>query len=545
MDSTTPPPAPAPGPHSRSPHESSTYSQPQPRPAPYPGGPPPAGGPTDHGAPRPPRGAAFFDSLRRSGLAREQDRWIGGVASGIAARLGIDPLLVRGAFVVLALFGGAAIVAYGVLWALLPEARDGRIHLEAAVRGRFDGALAGAIAFVLVGMSRPTFWFESGQWLPDWVVAFAWLGLVTSVILVAVLATSGARRSRTGDLQQRVPTAPFDTPAGGATGTAPVGPGGAGTMNPAAAPGSATTAAEPTPYPAYAPPASRGQAPPSEPAMGSYRAYGTTAPPRPPYEPAPIAWQPPPRRPRSPGPGAATVAAAWALVLLAGAGVLIGHRLDVLSGSAALTIAGATIVLLGLGALVSGARGRRAGSLGVIAVLVAVFAVPAAVLSSELPDWRSTVGGDAPVIAGDVVWAPATVDEAASGYAYSVGEATIDLTGPDWRAERATARVLIEAGAGSTTVLVPSGVPLEIRTSVGLGEVRTTLRGDWERTSSVAGGTTGPGEPTASADDVVSRTEASGSALDVVLRSPARGDLALTITIDAALGDVIIEEDLR
>lgn len=82
----------------------------------------PSAGSTDHIA-------SFFASVRRTGLTRTPDRWIGGVASGLALRLGVDALLVRAAFGVLALVSGAGLVLYALAWALLPEQSDGRIHL--------------------------------------------------------------------------------------------------------------------------------------------------------------------------------------------------------------------------------------------------------------------------------------------------------------------------------------------------------------------------------------------------------------------------------
>src|SRR5690625_667398 len=108
--------------------------------------------------PPPPAGPGamdgFFDSLRRMNLPRSQERWIGGVAGGIGARLGIDPLIVRGVFLVVTLFGGLGLLLYGLGWALLPEAADGRIHLQEAIRGRFDAALVGAIVFTVIELGR-------------------------------------------------------------------------------------------------------------------------------------------------------------------------------------------------------------------------------------------------------------------------------------------------------------------------------------------------------------------------------------------------------
>lgn len=51
------------------------------------------------------------------------DRMIAGVAGGIAQRLRWNPVLVRAAFVVLALasFGLPVVLAYLILWLVMPE----------------------------------------------------------------------------------------------------------------------------------------------------------------------------------------------------------------------------------------------------------------------------------------------------------------------------------------------------------------------------------------------------------------------------------------
>src|SRR5690606_1572930 len=123
-----------------------------------------------------------FASVRQLGIWRTQDRWAGGVAAGIAHRFGVDPLLVRGLFVLVTLFGGIGLVVYGLAWALLPEASDGRIHLEQAVRGHVDVALAGAAVTLIVGLSRPVFWWTSSWWAVPWgvVVAAAIAGVLLS-----------------------------------------------------------------------------------------------------------------------------------------------------------------------------------------------------------------------------------------------------------------------------------------------------------------------------------------------------------------------------
>ncbi len=51
------------------------------------------------------------------------DRILGGVASGIAAYFGTDPVLVRLAFVLLTFASGFGILVYIVLWIITPEAK--------------------------------------------------------------------------------------------------------------------------------------------------------------------------------------------------------------------------------------------------------------------------------------------------------------------------------------------------------------------------------------------------------------------------------------
>lgn len=49
------------------------------------------------------------------------DRKLAGVCGGLAEYLGWDPTLVRILWVVLTLLGGSGIIAYIVLWILMPE----------------------------------------------------------------------------------------------------------------------------------------------------------------------------------------------------------------------------------------------------------------------------------------------------------------------------------------------------------------------------------------------------------------------------------------
>jgi signal transduction histidine kinase len=52
---------------------------------------------------------------------RRSGRTLAGVASGLADHLGVRVLWVRGVFVLLAAFGGAGLLAYGLLWVFVPQ----------------------------------------------------------------------------------------------------------------------------------------------------------------------------------------------------------------------------------------------------------------------------------------------------------------------------------------------------------------------------------------------------------------------------------------
>ncbi|GAB4158713.1 MAG: PspC domain-containing protein [Roseiflexaceae bacterium] len=54
--------------------------------------------------------------LRRS----SSDRMVAGVAGGLAALLKIDPVIVRVAFVILALINGAGAFLYLIMWVIVP-----------------------------------------------------------------------------------------------------------------------------------------------------------------------------------------------------------------------------------------------------------------------------------------------------------------------------------------------------------------------------------------------------------------------------------------
>jgi phage shock protein C len=61
----------------------------------------------------------------RRHLYRSRDHMIAGVAGGLGDYIGVDPSIVRTAWVVLAILtGGILVVPYGVMWLVVPDETD-------------------------------------------------------------------------------------------------------------------------------------------------------------------------------------------------------------------------------------------------------------------------------------------------------------------------------------------------------------------------------------------------------------------------------------
>ncbi|ROQ37537.1 phage shock protein C (PspC) family protein [Frondihabitans sp. PhB188] len=153
----------------------------------------PSPGASTSGRPAPTPGQGFFDWVRRLGIVRG-DAWVGGVCGGIAARLGIDPLIVRGIAVVVALLGGPAFLVYAIAWLLLPDEVD-RIHLQTLIGGVFEAATAGVIVFVLLSflpLAQGVWWaaawpFGSSIGWADSLGRVFWSALVIGAIVWLVV----------------------------------------------------------------------------------------------------------------------------------------------------------------------------------------------------------------------------------------------------------------------------------------------------------------------------------------------------------------------
>ena len=144
----------------------------------------------------------FFTWIRGLDLKREPG-WIGGVCAGVALKLGIDPLIVRGIVVVLAVLGAPVILVYAAAWLLLPD-RTGQIHLQELIRGHVTPAFPAIVGLVLLSLLplAQGFWYLGGLYwgVPDvWggVARALWMAVVLIAVVVVVVWL--ARRAR-GDV---------------------------------------------------------------------------------------------------------------------------------------------------------------------------------------------------------------------------------------------------------------------------------------------------------------------------------------------------------
>lgn len=106
-------------------------------------------------APPPPPAASAGEGAGDASAARllrrsRDDRVIAGVCGGLGRYLGVDPILVRLAFVALTVAGGAGVLVYLVGWIAIPEERAGEDPGRAP---RAAGSTARVVAgAVLVGI---------------------------------------------------------------------------------------------------------------------------------------------------------------------------------------------------------------------------------------------------------------------------------------------------------------------------------------------------------------------------------------------------------
>lgn len=375
----------------------------------------------------------FFDWLREIDVRRDsEDKWLAGVCSGIANRLGVDPLVIRAALVVLILLGGIGVTLYLIAWAFIPNDKEEIVAEKGLRHGDFWGiAILVLIALSLVGGSGV---FDNNGWRLWWLW---WIAIPVGVVVWLVtrnrdndeadrrqLATWARGEtaapptvSQTAPVTSPVPpTQSASTGAGG-----PVGPGGPSGPGGPVGPGGPGM---------YAPPPAR--------------------PARPPLPPRP--------RHRSAGFLAAVIVSglalcAYGLTVWAHGQLNWSGDQNVLALASALTVFGVAVLAMGL-------AGFRAGLTGFIAVVLAITTW----FASIVPGLQLSGG------VGDREWRPLGTSSSES---FSLGAGSANLHLGDYPTSPARpGQVDASVGVGELRIYVPADLTVEVRSDVNAGEIK-------------------------------------------------------------------------
>ena len=115
--------------------------------------------------------------LRRS----RDDRIIGGVAGGLGRYFGVDPVLIRIAFVFLVFAGGAGLLAYIILWIVVPEEKPGEpvaAHPEAGSENRLRDVLGLGLVALGVFFLLKALFGDLFDWRYVWPVVLIGIGVI-------------------------------------------------------------------------------------------------------------------------------------------------------------------------------------------------------------------------------------------------------------------------------------------------------------------------------------------------------------------------------
>lgn len=389
----------------------------------------------------------FLDGLRRIDMRRSEDGWLGGVCAGLAARLGLDPLVIRALFAVLGLALGIGVLIYLAAWLLVPDWEED-VHLEMALRDGEAGSVVLLIATIL-SFFGSFGWFGGGWFLTGgaWGGGLFW-GLLTLTLVVGGgvwLWSEWRARPDPGFYGRQAPARPPAAPQD----TAPVGDaleGEPAAADPAAAatqptwPGSGATAWSPSPVTATP---ERPEAPASRPAK----------PPK------------PPKRLGRRSAGAAGTLLGTGLALAVGAGLYWATTEYDVPGNALLVGIAGALATLGLVILILGLVGRTSGFPGFLAVLALICTVLFLPLADHfVPSGRM----------GEYTWTPRTAAELTDDSPFQVGagNGTLDLHGlsPE---ELDGETIEASVGFGQLVIDLPEDLTVRIEAGTAGGVIRS------------------------------------------------------------------------
>lgn len=388
----------------------------------------------------------FFDGMRRLGVVRSHEgRWFAGVSVGVARRIGVDPLIVRAAFILGACLAGVAIAIYLLAWALLPD-DEGDIMAERALREGHPASVALCVlfGFVIIGGLRALWsWGSWGAGLGTLVL----LGLVVWAIASGHLQIGGG-----GDLRHRPQDRAWES------------------MREA--------------WRASWPPEGRSAAPDDAPSPGNRAAQAgaahRTASGRVDLAKHDTSTPTPGTRPvtrrgrrRGFGPFALLVLGA-AAVAGAGTALLAGH-LGAPEDELQLGLAGAAAVL-GLALVIGGILGRRGGFVRFTAIPVTAAMLLSLAVPTGLP-WTGETGTRG--------WTPASATTR-QDFTLAAGDGTLDLARIDPASVPAGASMDARVTMGNLRIVVPADLTVRIVAQVDAGQLQlppATLRSLGESSS--------------------------------------------------------------
>ncbi len=335
-------------------------------------------------------------------LVRTPDRKLAGVASGIGHYLGVDPTIVRIGFLVLTAAGGIGLLLYGICWLVMPA---GQASTHAATSPLDTWAILGVVGLV-AGIALLFGWHGIGD--GSRAVAAAAL-LVGGVLLV------GRFRGNDG-------------PPGGSSGESGPQP---------------ATPTPPAPTPAPAPAA---DAPDAETAeitdVLPETEHGTAA----------AASAAPAVRSKGLTAGVLSLAA---IAIAAGVAALLA---EVGGDLEAADVIAASVVIVGLGLLVSAFVARAIGLVVVGTMLTGALLV---------------VSGIQPILddgAGERLYRPLAAEQLLPEYRLGAGDLEVDLSRLRL-VDGERHEVHVKLGFGQATVIVPDEVDVEVHGSVTGGSV--------------------------------------------------------------------------
>ena len=131
--------------------------------------------------------------------------WLGGVCAGIARRYGVDPALVRLAFVIATAAGGFGIFLYALLWLVIPAGEAQRRRRLPTGRGAIEVAAGTGLLLmsVLLGFRELGIWFSDAIVWPLVLIAsggaLIWRGSATAAPAPTAPATAPLVRGETAE----------------------------------------------------------------------------------------------------------------------------------------------------------------------------------------------------------------------------------------------------------------------------------------------------------------------------------------------------------